>query len=79
MRGQSVPDTVDDEIEHWEGMNLTWAGHDYLDSIRDDQIWAVAKDGVKQAGGLTFDLLKSLAKGLVKKKIEQHTGVNLDI
>lgn len=59
-------------------MGLTMAGHDFLDSIRDPQIWQETKDVSKQAGGFTMDLLKALAKGLIKKKIEQHTGVDLD-
>jgi hypothetical protein len=29
------------------------------------------------AGGFTVDLLKDLARGLVKKQIEEYTGVKL--
>ena len=58
---------------------LTWGGHDFLDAIRDSKIWQETKEGAKQVGGFTLDLLKALAKGLVKKKIEQHTGVELDL
>ncbi|MFM9934987.1 MAG: DUF2513 domain-containing protein [Novosphingobium sp.] len=60
-------------------VRLTWDGCDFLDSIRDDEIWKKTKAGASAAGGFTFDLLKALAKGLIKKKIETHTGVNLDI
>ena len=56
---------------------LTWQGHDFLDSIRDPEIWQKTKDGVKNAGGFSMDLLGDLAKGLIKKKIEEHTGVQL--
>jgi Hypothetical protein (DUF2513) len=56
---------------------LTWQGHDFLDSIRDPKIWARTKEGVEGAGGFTVDLLKDLAKGLVKKQIEEYTGVKL--
>lgn len=58
---------------------ITWAGHDFLDTIRDPAIWRETKAGAKQAGGFSLDLLKALAKGLIKKKIEQHTGVDLDL
>ncbi|NJS13804.1 MAG: DUF2513 domain-containing protein [Sphingopyxis sp.] len=60
-------------------VTITWAGHDFLDSIRDDEIWRKTKEGAKQAGGFTFDLLKSLSKGFLKKKIEHHTGIELDL
>lgn len=56
---------------------LTWSGHDYLDAIRDPEIWAKTKDGALAAGGFTFDLLKDLAKGFIKKQIEQRTGITL--
>jgi Hypothetical protein (DUF2513) len=58
---------------------LTWEGHNFVDSVRDDAIWHEAKEGAKKAGSLSLELLGALAKGLIKKKIEQHTGVNLDI
>jgi hypothetical protein len=58
---------------------LTKAGHDFADSVRDDAIWHEAKEGAKKAGGFSIELLVSLAKGLLKKKIEQHTGVEIDL
>ncbi len=58
-------------------MRLTWDGHDFLDSIRDPVIWQETKEGVKKAGGFSLELLGDLAKGLLKKKIEDHTGVQL--
>ncbi|MCG7375236.1 DUF2513 domain-containing protein [Pseudomonas luteola] len=56
---------------------LTWSGHDFLDSIRDPEVWDKTKQGAKAAGGFTLDLLKDLAKGLIKKKIQDHTGIEL--
>jgi hypothetical protein len=56
---------------------LSWAGHDFLDSVRDADIWNATKQGVDDAKGFTFELLRDLAKGLIKKKIEVHTGVQL--
>ena len=63
----------------WQIGQITWAGHDFLDTIRDPAIWRETKVGVKQAGGFSLDLLKALAKGLIKKKIEQHTGIDLEL
>lgn len=56
---------------------LTWAGCDFLDSVRDPKIWQRTKDGAAKAGGFTIELLVDLAKGLVKKQVEEHTGVKL--
>ncbi len=56
---------------------LTWKGHDFLDAIRDPENWKKTKEGALAAGGWTFDILRDLAKGLIKKKIEDTTGVKL--
>lgn len=57
--------------------SLTWEGHDFLDSIRDPDVWRVTKKGVMEVGGFTFELVKDLAKGYVKKKIQEKTGIAL--
>ncbi len=54
---------------------LTWSGHDFLDSVRDPKVWAKTKQGVGAAGGFTIDLLKDLAKGFMKKQVEEYTGM----
>jgi hypothetical protein len=35
---------------------LTWAGHDFLDSVRDPETWAKTKKAAAGAGGCTVDL-----------------------
>jgi hypothetical protein len=57
--------------------DLSPKGNDLLNSIRDPDVWNKTKKGVEAAGGFTLDLLKDLAKGFIKKKIEDHTGVKL--
>jgi hypothetical protein len=54
---------------------LTWAGHDFLDSVRDPEIWRATKDGATKAGGFTVELLGDLAKGLIKTQVKKYTGV----
>jgi hypothetical protein len=36
---------------------LTWEGHEFLDSIRDPEIWAKTKKASEHAKGFTLDLL----------------------
>lgn len=56
---------------------ITWGGHDFLDSVRDPKIWEKTKSGAEAAGGFTADLLKDLAKGFIRKQVEEYTGVKL--
>jgi hypothetical protein len=50
---------------------FTWAGHDFLDSVRDPKVWSEAKDKVKKAGGFTVDILVGVAKEIIKHKLSQ--------
>jgi hypothetical protein len=56
---------------------LSLAGHDFVDSVRSPEVWTKTKKGAEAAGGFTVDLLKDLAKGFIKKQIEEYTGVKL--
>lgn len=58
---------------------LTWHGHEFLDSIRDPEVWRQTKAGVEMVGGFSLDILSALARGLIRKKIEEHTGISLDL
>ena len=57
---------------------LTNQGHDFLTAIRDEGLWSKTKAAVAETGGnATVEILKSLASGFLKKKISQHTGIEL--
>ena len=59
-------------------LRVTNSGHDFLDAIRDDGIWNKTKQAVAETGGsATLEIIKSLATGFLKKKIEQHTDIAL--
>src|ERR1700733_646091 len=55
----------------WENLDLTWEGHEFVDAVRDSEVWKETKKGIEGVGSFTFDLAKDLAKGFIKKKIEQ--------
>nr|WP_264159203.1 DUF2513 domain-containing protein [Burkholderia vietnamiensis] len=48
-----------------------------MDSIRSPEVWAKTKAGALAAGGFTVELLGDLAKGFIKKQIEDRTGIKL--
>lgn len=46
---------------------LTFAGHEFLDQIRDPTLWGKIKSTVKEKGfDLTFDTIKAAAAALIK-------------
>jgi DNA-binding PadR family transcriptional regulator len=50
---------------------LTWAGHDYLDAVRDPKIWRKTKEASDKVGSWTFELVKELAKGIAKGELQK--------
>lgn len=56
---------------------LTNEGHEFLETIRDSEVWSKTKEGVNSIGSHGFDLIKKLAKGYVDTKIKKLTGIEL--
>jgi hypothetical protein len=53
-------------------MRLTWAGHDFLDAMRDDTRWKKVKDFVKKYGGMiSIELTKKVAVEALKTQLQQ--------
>lgn len=70
--------TDGDPYEMWP-TRLTMAGHEYLDTIRDEEVWRRTKEGARAVGSFSLDALGALAKGLVREKIRKHTGIEVDL
>ncbi|MBO6538240.1 MAG: DUF2513 domain-containing protein [Rhizobiaceae bacterium] len=72
------------DVSHMNGraflpIRVTSYGHDFLDSVRDPEIWRKTKDGAKAAGGFTVELLAELAKGFIKTQIKRQTGIEIQV
>jgi len=57
--------------------SMTWAGHDFLDGVRDEETWEKTKAGAAAVKNWSFETLKDIGAGLVKKQIEHWTDVKL--
>lgn len=69
--------TKENPFETWP-IRLTMVGHEYLESIRDEEVWRRTKEGAQAVGSFGLDALGALAKGLLREKIRKHTGVEVD-
>lgn len=56
---------------------LSWEGADFLDAVRDPEVWRKTKRATEGAGGFSMELVRDLARGFIKKQIEEHTGIKL--
>jgi len=57
---------------------MTSAGHDFTDAIRDEGLWNETKKVVAETGGnAAISVLKAIAIGFLKKKIKDHTEIEI--
>jgi hypothetical protein len=54
--------------------SLTWAGHDFIDTMRSPDVWDRTRRAASAAGGFTVDLLVSAAKGYLEARIKGLIG-----
>jgi hypothetical protein len=46
----------------WRPTSLTWQGHEFLDTVKNDTVWRKTKDFVKEKGGtISIEMLKLVA------------------
>ncbi|AZI87174.1 DUF2513 domain-containing protein [Kosakonia sp. CCTCC M2018092] len=56
-------------------LRLTASGHDFLEALRNKEVWNTVKDGFKDASiGTLVDVSKRLFEGFVQKKIDNILG-----
>jgi hypothetical protein len=49
-------------------VGLTMAGHDFVDSVRDPEVFKKAKSGVEKVGSWTLQVFAEMAKGFALAK-----------
>lgn len=53
-----------------DALRLTWAGHEYLDAVRNQEIWEKTKAHLaKQGGSMTIELIKAVAIGYIRQRL----------
>lgn len=59
-------------VFRWSAGTLTWAGHEFVEAVRDDAVWQEALAvTAKAGGGVVFEVLQ---KALIKV-LEQRAGL----
>jgi hypothetical protein len=62
--------SLEHQSPRWMPLSLTWAGHDFLESVSDETLWSKAKKNVIQpAGGVAFNVLLDWIKAEAKARL----------
>src|SRR5271157_2764899 len=54
---------------------ITWRGHEFLDTVRNPEIWRETKSGVAKIGGASAEFVWEIAKGYVKHLAKEKLGI----
>ena len=53
---------------------ITWNGHEFLDSVRNDGVWSHTKESLKPVGSASFEVVKSIAVAYIGSKSSERSG-----
>lgn len=48
---------------------ITWQGHEFLDSVRDDGVWSQTREKLKPFGSASLEIVKSVAVACLTSKL----------
>jgi len=60
----------------WKPQRLTYNGHEYLETIRDAEVWRKTKEIANKAGVFSLQVLIEIGKTVVKQELMKY-GVHL--
>ena len=61
----------------WIFRRLTWSGHDFLETVRDPEVWKRTKSGASKLGGLAFEGIKNMATAYAKHIAKERLGLDI--
>ena len=68
--------TLDGGPTEFIARRLTWSGHEFLDAVRSDTVWAKTKRTFSSKGlDMTFDLIKSVASEITVALVRGTAGI----
>ena len=62
----------------WVAVRLTWCGHDYLDNIRDSQVWKHTRTAMNKVGSWSLDTMGAIARSMIIARLET-LGIKIGI
>jgi len=66
-----------DEGLEWLPKRLTYRGHEFLDTVRDGEVWELTKTGAEKVGGASLTLIFELGKAYCKQVLKDRLGIEL--
>lgn len=62
------------ELFHLSVSSLTWEGHLFLDTIRDNRVWRETKSIASRFSSVSISMLSNVASGIMNELIKKQLG-----
>lgn len=62
----------------WKAKRLTYRGHEFLDAIREQEVWRETKEAAQQGGTEALEFIWEIAKAVIKKKLKEHADLDIE-
>ena len=56
------------DVSNKHTLRMSWDGHEFLDKVRDPEIWRQTKEGASRIGSWSVKFLGELAAGFIRAK-----------
>ncbi|EJA0881225.1 DUF2513 domain-containing protein, partial [Listeria monocytogenes] len=66
---------INSEINTLFVSKITWSGHQFLDNIRDDEVWKKTKKTVSKFSSVSVSLLSTISSNVLSQLIKNSLGV----
>jgi hypothetical protein len=73
VRSTTTPERIVDVIP----FDLTWQGHQLIETVRNPEVWEKTKEGAKRVGGVAIEFVWEMAKAYTKHQIKQKLGIEV--
>ncbi|WP_339502768.1 DUF2513 domain-containing protein [Pseudomonas silesiensis] len=64
-------------VSIWQPKRLTYKGHEFLDTVRDGEVWELTKTGAETVGSASLSLMLELGKTYGKQVLRERLGIEL--
>jgi hypothetical protein len=67
----------EDNGGQWLVRGISWKGHEFLETVRDPEVWRRTREGMTKAGNSGVAFAWELAKGYAKQALGEHLHIAL--
>lgn len=64
-----------DVLAYLSCTGITWKGHEFLDNIRDNDVWSRTKNIAKSVSSVSLSVLSNVASKVITEIISKQIGI----